>query len=321
MGVPGASLDLDGTADLVLLHRQGRHAGRSGRRRQHAQLSHGLCQRPTIAAREFDGLVNFWRQKGLELVIVVDPSNGVERESNSDKLAGRSMVEPAVQALYRDWVRTLVTRYRPAGIGLIAETNLIRDAAPAALYNALRTAVNASAADVRAIDPSIPRFITVQVEHAHGRLVGTSRFVGIDQDLRDFPFTEWIGLSSYPYLGGFTEPSQVPDDWYTRVLAGRTLPTLITEGGWSSATTATFSSSPAKQAQWIVRQGQLVQGIKARYYFQLTFSDITSRVFGADPRLVPFLRTGLVDTTLAPKPALAEWDRLFARKHAPSTSR
>ena len=70
-----------------------------------------------------------------------------------------------------------------------------------------------------------------------------------------------------------------------------------------------------------MRQGQLVQGIKARYYFQLTFSDITNRVFGADPRLTPFLRTGLVDTTLAAKPALAEWDKLFARQRSATSVR
>jgi hypothetical protein len=273
----------------------------------------------SIAAREYDGVVNFWRQKGLDLVIVVDPSNGVERTTDSDNLkkAGHSMTEPAAQQLYRDWVRMLVSRYHPVAIGLAAETNLVRDAAPAALYNAIRTAVNAAAADVRTIDPTIPRFITVQVEHAYGRLAGTNRYVGIGQDLIDFPFTEWIGLSSYPYLGGFSDPSQMPDDWYSKLLAGHTQPALVTEGGWSSASTATFNSSPAKQAAWIARHGQLAQAARVRYLFQLTYSDINTTVFGNDPRLLPFLLNGLVDTTIAPKPALAEWDKLFARKRTP----
>jgi hypothetical protein len=33
--------------------------------------------------------------------------------------------------------------------------------------------------------------------------------------------------------------------------------------------------------------------------------------------LLPFLRLGLVDTLLAPKPALAAWDSLFARRFQP----
>ncbi|MCU0624239.1 MAG: hypothetical protein MUF53_10335, partial [Gemmatimonadaceae bacterium] len=74
----------------------------------------------SVAAREYDGLVNFWRQRGLDIVIVVDPSNGVDRAADSDNLrrAGRSLTEPAIQQLYRQWVRTLVTRFRPAAIGL-----------------------------------------------------------------------------------------------------------------------------------------------------------------------------------------------------------
>jgi hypothetical protein len=274
---------------------------------------------PSIAAREHDNVVNFWRQNNLDLIIVVDAENGVERTSDSDNLrkAGRSMTEPAIQQLYRDWVKLLVTRYHPTAIGLAVETNLIRDAAPPALYNAVKAAANAAAADVRAIDPTIPRFITVQVEHAYGRLTGTKVYAGIDQNLRDFPFTEWIGLSAYPYLGGFTDPSQVPDDYYTKLLAGKTQPALVTEGGWSSATTATFNSSTAKQAAWITRNGQLAQAAKLRYLFQLTFTDIVSTTFGDDPRLLPFLRTGLVDTTLVAKPALAEWETLYARKRAP----
>lgn len=271
----------------------------------------------SAAAREYDGVVDFWRTKGFDLVIVVDPSNGIERTSDSDNLrrAGRSMTEPAVQALYRQWVRTLVVRYRPVAIGLAVETNLVRDAAPPALYNAIVKVTNDAASDVRAIDAALPRFITVQVEHAWGRLAGTNRYAGIEQDFRDFPFTSWLGLSSYPYLGGFADPTQVPDDWYTRLLNGRSIPTLVTEGGWSSASSSTFQSSPQRQAQWIHRQGQLADALRPLYLFQLTFSDLNARSFGTDARLAPFLRLGLVDTTLAPKPALATWDSLYQRSY------
>lgn len=267
----------------------------------------------SILARDWDGVVQFWRAKGMDVVIVVDPSNGIERQSDSDNLrkAGRSMTDPAIQALYRQWVRAMVTRYHPAGIGLVAETNLIRDAAPPALYSAIVGAANAAAADVRTIDATIPRFITVQVEHAWGRLAGTNRYAGVEQDFRDFPFTEWLGFSSYPYLGGFTEPSQVPDDWYTRPLGGRAIPTLVTEGGWSSANTAAVQSSPERQARWIHRQGELAARLKPRYLFQLMFTDLSPRVFGNEPRLLPFLRLGVVDTALVPKPALAAWDSLY----------
>jgi hypothetical protein len=157
----------------------------------------------------------------------------------------------------------------------------------------------------------------VQVETAWGRLAGLSGYTGVDRDFVDFPFGEWLGLSSYPYLGRFDQPEQVPDDYYRRLLNGRTTPVLITEGGWTSGTGGGVTSSRELQARWIRRNAQLATAIGARYVLQLTFTDLTNRVFGPDPRLEPFLRLGLVDTTLAPKPALAVWDSVYALPRRP----
>ncbi|MCC7052122.1 MAG: hypothetical protein IT355_02565 [Gemmatimonadaceae bacterium] len=280
-----------------------------------------------IARREFEWQVAQFRARGMDVVVIIDATNGVDRTSESDALvtAGRSITEPAVQALYREWARTLVAQIKPVALGLAAETNLIRLAAPARVYSALVQMTNATAAAVRADAPALPLFITIQVETAWGRLQGGTTFIGVEQDFRDFPFTQMIGLSSYPYLGGFQEPAEMPDDWYTRPLAGRTLPSLITEGGWTSANVAAtatlraITSSPEKQARWFARQMQLADRLAPRYLFQLQFSDIDLAAFNLvdDPRLLPFARLGLVDMALTPRPALAVWDAAFARRYAP----
>ena len=270
-----------------------------------------------IAHREFDGIIAAYRAQNLPIVLVIDATNGIDRTAESAELvaAGRSITEPAIQSLYRTWTRTLVAQIQPVALGLAAETNLIRLAAPARIYSAVVQMTADAARDVRIDAPSLPLFVSIQVETAWGRLQGTNQYVGVEQDFRDFPFTQWLGLSSYPYLGGFTEPDQVPDDWYTRPLAGRTIPTVITEGGWTSANTGTVISSPAKQARWITRQMQLADRLGARYVFQLEFADLDLAAFGLqnDPRLLPFARLGLVDSALGSKPALAVWDSVFAR--------
>jgi len=116
-------------------------------------------------------------------------------------------------------------------------------------------------------------------------------------------------------LAGFTEPEQMPGDWYRRPLNGRTIPVIVTEGGWSSANTGAMVSSPARQTGWITRQMQLADRVPARYVFQLLFADIDLIAFQAqfDPKVLPFARMGMVDSVLAPKPALAAWDSVFAR--------
>ena len=141
-------------------------------------------------------------------------------------------------------------------------------------------------------------------------------FVGVERDLRDFPFTNILGLSSYPYLGGFRDPDQIPLDYYTRVRGTRALPVMVVEGGWPSASVpGVFSSSPQMQAKYIVRQSQILDQSKAIGVFQLSFTDLDLANFPKPvPAILPLFATlGLVDMRLRPKPALATWDEVFAR--------
>ena len=102
--------------------------------------------------------------------------------------------------------------------------------------------------------------------------------MGIATDLADFPFAQVIGLSSYPYLGGFAEPEDLPLDYYARLTG---LPELVVEGGWPSDSIGALSSSPAKQGRYLRRQAELLDRANAVAVFQLTFTDLDPRVFPA----------------------------------------
>jgi hypothetical protein len=155
------------------------------------------------------------------------------------------------------------------------------------------------------------------VETAWGRLGQRRDYVGIDEDLRDFPFINALGLSSYPYLGGFSDPEQIPLEYYSRVNAKKPLPLLIVEGGWPSASVrGAFTSSPALQARYLIRQSQLLEHANAVAAFQLPFADLDLASFPKPvPTILPlFASLGLVDSDLQAKPGLATWDSIFARR-------
>jgi hypothetical protein len=79
----------------------------------------------------------------------------------------------------------------------------------------------------------MPLYVSVQVETAWGRLgPAGSPFVGIARQRAAFPFIDVLGLSSYPYLGGFSDPGQIPLDYYARLDSGRAVPMMVVEGGW-----------------------------------------------------------------------------------------
>lgn len=305
-----ASLEMWGTrADAAIMHMDV----------QWAAMLAGTSAAQAARADALD-LANYYRAHDLPIVLMLDVTDGLARDREAPALvaAGRSITEPAIQRLYRDYVVALVDVVKPTFIGLAAETNLIRAVAPQPVYDALVRMTNDAASDLRARGVTTPLYVSVQVEAAWGRLVGagSGKFIGIDDDLRDFPFVGALGLSSYPYLAGFADPDDVPADYYSRVIGVRTLPVLVVEGGWTSASVPGLESSPGEQARYIRRHVDLLDGVRAAAVFQLTFTDLDIASIPQPPgSILPlFAALGMVDTQLHPKPALAVWDSVFARR-------
>jgi hypothetical protein len=275
----------------------------------------------TLIRRDQLGLARYFRARGLDIVITIDLTDGLDRAQEAPQLvaAGRSLAEPAVRQAAIDYAVAIDTLLRPSRIGLAAETNLIRTAAPPAVYAAVKQAANEAAAAVRARDQNVREFVSIQVEVAWNRLGGGSpMYIGIAQDLADFPFMQDIGLSSYPYLGGFADPEDPPVDYYAAIANESAKRVLMVEGGWAS-TSVVGASSPAEQARWIAREATLLDRAHAVGFYQLTFTDLSVQAFAQPPgSVLPLFATlGLVDTTLAPKPALSEWDAAFKRTLQP----
>ncbi len=261
-------------------------------------------------------LVNYYRSKGHELWIYLDPANGLNRAAESDSLGagGRSLTEPAVQMLFRRYAVEMDRQLHPAHMGLTLETNLIRALSPPALYAAVRRVANDAAADVRAGDAAVKLSASVQVDWAWG-YGSDGAFQGVATDLADFPFIQELGLSSYPYLAGVKTPEDVPLDYYSRLVEGRSVPVMVTEGGWTSTALGAVVSSPDMQRRYIVRQMDILDRARAIAVFQLTFTDLDLPALSlpADSIVPAFAYNGLVGVNLQPKPALAAWDEAFGR--------
>jgi hypothetical protein len=265
-------------------------------------------------------LANYYRAKGLAIVFTVDATDGLNRAAEAPELvsAGRTITDTMVQRLYREWVFAVANRIRPEYLGLAAETNLIRQLAPDSVYQAVVTMSNAAVAQIRAASLPSKLYVSVQVETAWGRPSGP--YQGIAQDLADFPFVEALGLSSYPYLGGFLDPESIPLDYYSRIPQGTTLPVLVVEGGWPSVSVGSVMSSPAEEARYITRQELLLDSARAQGVFQLTFYDLDLSGFPPQPpgSILPlFTHLGLADSAMHAKPALAGWDNILRRTYRP----
>jgi hypothetical protein len=260
-------------------------------------------------------LLNIYRSHNLKLWVYIDPENGLARQKDSDPLVarGKSIAQQNIQQLYTRFVVVMDSILHPDHLGLALETNLIRLAAPDSIYQGVKQATNAAASQVKAIDPNTPLSVSVQAEVAWGRIGAGTTYVGIATDYTDFPFIQELGISSYPYLT-YTNPTDIPLNYYAQLTSGHTTPVFVSEGGWTSANISANSvqSTPAQQQAYIRRQGQLLTQANAIGIFQLTFTDLSLDAWPATDaaELVPFAFLGMVDSNFTPKPALATWDSL-----------
>jgi hypothetical protein len=263
-------------------------------------------------------VAQLFRQHGMPIVATIELANGLDRSAEAGALValGRSITEPAVQRAYREFVVAFDSIVHPDWFALAMETNLIRAASAPSVYGAVVTMTNATAAQLRASGSATKLMVSVQVETAWGRLAGSGggTFVGIQRDRSDFPFVQLLGLSSYPYLGGFATPERIPLDYYARIASGSTLPMMVVEGGWSSGSVPGVTSSLDLQARYIRRQMQLADEAKLLGVFQITFTDLdlTSYPVPSGSILPLFAQLGLVDASYRAKPVLAVWDSVLA---------
>ncbi len=269
-------------------------------------------------ASNYMALAAYYRSKNFKLWVYIDPENGLDRSSDALSLAalGKSIAQPDAQQVYQRFAFVMDSMLMPDHLGLALETNLIRGAAPDSIYQGVKQAANSAAIYIGNADKKVKMSISVQVEYAWGKLSG-SGYQGVSQDFSDFPFIGELGLSSYPYFN-FTQPQDIPLNYYTKLTEGKNLPVFVSEGGWTSQSITGYTgqqinSSPQTQQEYIRRQGQLLDQANAIALFQLVFTDID---LAGLPSSVPssikyFAYIGLVDTTLTPRPSLSAWDSFY----------
>jgi hypothetical protein len=119
----------------------------------------------TYVINNYGSVVNIYRTANLKIWVYIDPENGLNRQSDSDPLValGKSIAQPDVQMLYRQFVVAMDSIIHPDHLGLALETNLIRYAAPDSIYQGVKQAANTAAADVRAIDTQVPLSISASI--------------------------------------------------------------------------------------------------------------------------------------------------------------
>ncbi|MFQ5538753.1 MAG: hypothetical protein ACE5GJ_15055, partial [Gemmatimonadota bacterium] len=89
-------------------------------------------------------LADYLRSKGLEVMFLVDPLDGLDRTREDPGLVavGRSIREAEIRALHDRWVLGVAERIHPSFLGLASEINTLAALGDPDLYGAVRTMIN-----------------------------------------------------------------------------------------------------------------------------------------------------------------------------------
>jgi hypothetical protein len=263
-------------------------------------------------------------QNHLEYIFVVDALNGLNRREFMGLPSGweASFANPDVRNAFKNYTLWVVRSFHPRYLGLASEINTYMDAHPADAKNFL-SLYNETYALVKAEAPETQIFVTFQWDDLNNMWAqpeeGNRQKLEPNWDqIEAFePNLDVWAISTYPYFA-FPSASDIPTDYYSRLLAQTDKPIAVAEGGFTSQDVGQIKATPEDQVTYLKTiHDQL--GSRLVFWVNLLLTDFNLKSYsifmllhGQSPANVltlgNFAHTGLQNFDRSPKPALEVWD-------------
>ncbi|RKX90283.1 MAG: hypothetical protein DRZ90_16460, partial [Spirochaetes bacterium] len=234
-----------------------------------------------------------------------------------------SFKNPEVRSAIKNYALRIVREFHPRYLGLASEINSYADAYPEDFNNYLSLYKEIYDA-VKAESPETKIFVTFQWEDLNN--------LWYQPEEQDYspgkikwnqieifePRLDLWAISSYPYIT-FDNASDIPDDYYSRLLTRTDKELAVTEGGWISEDFKHLTATVEDQEGYLNAIHQQI-GDRMAFWIYLLIQDINIESYskyikGADLETLGFFTTvGLISENGTPKPALSLWDRFRTLK-------
>lgn len=276
----------------------------------------------SAAIKDIKNQYTLAKQNGLEVILVVDPLNGLNRREFFGLPAGweHNFASPQVRAAYTNYTLRVLREFHPDYLGLASEINTYADAAPddfvhfMSLYETVYDLVKAES-------PATKVFVTFQWEEMNNLIPGLNGRERYDIDWRMIeqfePRLDIWAISSYPFAVGLAG-KDIPADYYAPLMARTGKPLAVAEGGYTTETVGAFTGTPQDQVAYINAVHAQIGGERLAFWINLIITDFSVESFaeimnrqglGNDvATLTYFAHLGFRESDGTPKPALAVWD-------------
>lgn len=233
---------------------------------------------------------------------------------------------PDVEKAFVNYARDIIAYFQPDYLLMGIEVNLLMKIRPDR-WDAYMTLQRAAYATLKAEYPDLPIFVSLTgIDLLPGYTDVDSTLQA--QALADvLPYTDWLGLSIYPYMTRFMT-GLLPEDFFDDLAALTDKPIAITETGYPAQDLAIrvgdvrieMPSDDAKQADYIQRLLAAAQAHQFRLVINFVLRDYDAlwRAIGAREDLtIAWRDTGLYAEDGRERPALAAWRAALAQPWIP----
>lgn len=173
-------------------------------------------------------------------------------------------LDPDVREAYISRAAEHATRYKPRYMGFGVEVNSLK-LSNADVYYEFKDLFSDTYAAVKEASPDTVVFTVFQLEHMKGLDGGL--FGGVNDEsqnqwelLDDFPDADLYAFTTYPCLI-YTDPSEIPSDYYDEIRDHTDKPVGFTESGWFRDGYPGWESSEEEQARFIELFFELATGL------------------------------------------------------------
>lgn len=264
-------------------------------------------------------------QNGLDAIFIVDPLNGLNRYEFMGLPRGweASFANPDVRSAFTNYTLWVVREFQPRYLGLSSEINTYLETYPEevvhylTLYNEVYNLVKTEA-------PETQIFVTFQWENLNNLGIfereGHRAYETKWEQIEMFePNLDVWAISTYPFVV-LSSGADIPNDYYTPLLARTSKPLAIAEGGFPSLASGVFQGSEQSQVDFLNAANDQI-GDHLIFWVYLLLNDLNLDSYAKeigqnhpDLETLSFFATiGLREVDGTSKPALDVWNEIRGR--------
>ncbi|MGQ0636565.1 MAG: hypothetical protein ACT4QC_18280 [Planctomycetaceae bacterium] len=241
-----------------------------------------------------------------------------------DAWNNKDLDDPGVIRAYGDYVLRMIDEFEPDYLAYAVESNMLALINPTRFEKFL-VLVQAVYPKLKARHPDLPVFVTIQLD-----VFQKAKKPQIETVKQLLPFTDFLAISTYPYMNGHT-PKTLPRGWFQEfvdiapekpfAVAETTFPAEHYEPQFDQPRAIAADAKMQREyVEWLLEECNRLEARFAAWFFIEDLDDYYARVKTPQERvfLMMWRDTGLFDGSGNARESLGVWERWLARPVAQS---